>query len=292
MRYGVLILPEYKWAVAGELWKRVEDIGFDHAWTYDHLAWRTLKDSSWFSAIPTLTAVAMATQTIGIGMLVASPNFRHPVSFARELISLDDISSGRLTAGIGAGGAGWDTTMLGQPMLSQQEKTSRFEEFVVLLDKLLLNSETTWQGQYYTANDATTIPGCVQQPRIPFAIAATGLRGMKLAAKFGEIWVTTGDRSVKEPLDVASGVRAVDKQMKKLDKICYEVGRDPASLRRLVLFGPSLHIDSESEQAFSDAAGRYAEIGITDLVVHYPRQCEPYYANLKKFEQVMLNQLN
>jgi alkanesulfonate monooxygenase SsuD/methylene tetrahydromethanopterin reductase-like flavin-dependent oxidoreductase (luciferase family) len=44
---------------------------------------------------------------------VTSRNFRHPVPFARELLTLDDISSGRLTVGIGAGGQDWDATVLG-----------------------------------------------------------------------------------------------------------------------------------------------------------------------------------
>ena len=96
------------------LWRRAEALGFDHAWTYDHLAWRSLRDSPWFGAVPTLTAAAMATERIRLGTLVASPNFRHPVPFATELVTLDDISGGRLTLGIGAGGDGWDATMLGQ----------------------------------------------------------------------------------------------------------------------------------------------------------------------------------
>src|SRR5262245_16001130 len=83
VRLGVVILPELRWPSARELWTRAEALGFDHAWTYDHLAWRTLRDSSWFGAIPVLTAAATVTTTLRLGVLVASPNFRHPVAFAR-----------------------------------------------------------------------------------------------------------------------------------------------------------------------------------------------------------------
>src|SRR5207244_4600433 len=106
MRIGVLILPELPWSTAQSLWRRAEELGFDHAWTYDHLAWRSLRDEPWFGAVPTLTAAATATTRIRIGPLVASANFRHPVSFAKELLTLDDISGGRLTVGLGAGGEG------------------------------------------------------------------------------------------------------------------------------------------------------------------------------------------
>src|SRR5450631_481901 len=137
MRLGVVILPEHPWREAREIWRRAEELGFDHAWTYDHLAWRSLRDDPWFGAIPTLTAAATVTERIRLGPLVASPNFRHPVSFAKELISLDAISEGRLTLGIGSGGPGWDATVLGAPAWSPRERADRFAEFVELTDRLL-----------------------------------------------------------------------------------------------------------------------------------------------------------
>ena len=69
-----------------------EELGFDHGWTYDHLTWRTFRDSTWFAAVPQLAAAAMVTERVRIGTLVASPNFRHPVPFAKDLITLDDLT--------------------------------------------------------------------------------------------------------------------------------------------------------------------------------------------------------
>jgi len=83
MRIGVLILPELPWSTAQSLWRRAEELGFDHAWTYDHLAWRSLRDAPWFGAMPTLAAAAVVTTRMRLGTLVASSNFRHPVSFAK-----------------------------------------------------------------------------------------------------------------------------------------------------------------------------------------------------------------
>ncbi len=74
----------------------------DHAWTYDHLTWRNLRDGPWFGAVPTLAAAALVTSRIRLGTLVASANFRHPVPFAKELMTLDDLSHGRFTLGVGA----------------------------------------------------------------------------------------------------------------------------------------------------------------------------------------------
>ena len=95
MRLGVIVLPEQRWSDAQHRWRKLDEWGFDSAWAYDHLSWRSLADGPWFATVPTLTAAATVTSRIRLGTFVASPNFRHPVPFAKELMSLDDISDGR-----------------------------------------------------------------------------------------------------------------------------------------------------------------------------------------------------
>jgi len=265
----------------------VEDLGFDHAWTYDHLAWRSLRDATWFGAIPFLAAGAAVTERIRLGTLVASPNFRHPVPFARELVTLDDVSGGRLTLGIGAGADGWDAVMLGQGPWSRAERADRFAEFLDLLDQLLRRPETSYEGRFYRAVEARTYPGCVQEPRIPFAVAATGPRGMRLAATYGDTWVTTGDLGPEgASLGAHEGARVVREQITRLDEACAGVGRDSTSIDRLVLTGPRLDAGLSSLDAFDDAVGRYTEAGVTDLVVHWPRPDEPYAGDEGVFERI------
>lgn len=287
MRFGVVILPDLRWPDARATWTRAEALGFDHAWTYDHLAWGTLRDSPWYSALPVLTAAAVVTERIRLGTLVASPNFRHPVSFARELIAVDEISGGRLTLGFGAGGSGWDATILGQDPWTDRERADRFAEFVELLDALLTVAPVTHHGRYYTAIDAPMVPGCVQQPRLPFAIAATGPKGMRLAAAHASTWVSNGARAHEgPPLDAVAGSRLVATQMKRLDEICAEVDRDPASLERLVLTGLRLDGGLSSVEAFRETVGRYEEVGVTDFVVYWPRESEPYQSDAATFEEI------
>ena len=92
------------------MWQRAEALGAHTAWTYDHLTWQELRDGPWLAALPLLAAVATSTETMRLGTLVTSPNFRHPVTLAKEAMTLDRLSEGRLTLGIGAGGRGWDAT--------------------------------------------------------------------------------------------------------------------------------------------------------------------------------------
>jgi alkanesulfonate monooxygenase SsuD/methylene tetrahydromethanopterin reductase-like flavin-dependent oxidoreductase (luciferase family) len=286
MRLGVVILPELRRSELASVWRAAEQLGFDHAFTYDHLAWRSLRDSTWFAAVPTLAAAALATERIRLGPLVASPNFRHPVAFAREAIALDDLSGGRLVLGIGAGGTGWDATILGQAPWSPRERAERFEEFVTLTDRLLREPATSWRGRHYAAQEARSVPGCVQGPRVPFAIAATGRRGMRLAACHGETWVTTGDRA-REGLGAAEGARVVAAQGARLEETCAEVGRDPRTLARMVLTGLALAPGLESVESFRETLGRYEAVGVTDFVVHWPRAAAPFAGDRARFERVI-----
>jgi alkanesulfonate monooxygenase SsuD/methylene tetrahydromethanopterin reductase-like flavin-dependent oxidoreductase (luciferase family) len=286
LRVGVLILPEHPWRESRVLWQRAEELGFAHAWTYDHLTWRGHRNLPWFSAIPTLTAAALATDRIRLGTLVASPNFRHPLTLAKEIVTLDDISGGRLTLGIGQGSTGWDATMMGAEPRSPRERSERFREFVELTDLLLREPETTYLGNFFSARGARTYPGCVQSPRVPIAIAASGRKGMRLAARFAETWVTTGSRTRPGPVDAAQGTRDVRAQIDLLEEACIESGREPATLSRLVVTGPTLTSGLGSVDEFEDTVSRYAAIGVTDLVVHWPRANEPYKADCSIFERI------
>jgi len=146
----------------------------------------------WFDAVPTLTAAATVTSTIRLGTHVASANFRHPVAFARQVTALDDISNGRFLLGVGAGGPGFDSAVLGQSPLTGRARADRYAEFVELLDRVLCNHSTTWEGDFFSAIDARSAPGSLQSPRIPFIVAGNARRSIGLAARFGDGWMTTG----------------------------------------------------------------------------------------------------
>jgi len=260
-----------------------EEYGFAHAWTYDHLGWRSLVDKPWFDAVPTLTAAATVTSTIRLGTLVASPNFRHPVHFAREVTALDDVADGRLTLGIGAGGTGFDATVLGGGELDARTRVDRFGEFVELLDKVLTQDNTTWHGEHYSAVEARRAPGCVQMPRLPFVIAANGARSMRLAARYGQGWVTNGPR---EAADLEAWWSGVAELTKKFDETLADEGRDPLRVQRYLSADAAPVYSMSSTEHFRDVVGRAAELGFTDVITHWPRQEEPYAGSESTVEEI------
>ncbi|GAA2611255.1 LLM class flavin-dependent oxidoreductase [Streptomyces axinellae] len=288
MRLSTVILPVRRWSEGGrEVWQRAEELGFHAAYTYDHLSWREpFRDGPWFGALPTLTAAATATSRLRLGTMVTSPNFRHPVPLAKELLTLDDISEGRITLGIGAGGSGFDATALGQEAWTRRERTDRFTEFVPLLDQLLTHDEVTHEGTYYSAHEARGIPGCVQRPRLPFAVAATGPRGLRLAARYGQSWLTTGDPVANNAGTPAESFAALARQTEGLEKACAEAERDPDTIGRTLLTGFTPDRPLESTEAFLDFAGRLGELGFDELALHWPIPGTPFEADEHVFERV------
>jgi len=263
------------------MWRRAEELGFDHAWTYDHLVWAGLPDSPWYGTIPTLTAAAMVTSTIRLGTFVSSPNYRHPVTFMRDLLALDDISGGRLMCGIGAGGD-IDSTILGGEPLTPKERFERLAEFTELLDRLLTQDHVSHRGTYFSAVDARTQPGPVQRPRIPFIMAANGPRSLRLAVEYGAGWVTTGPRV--ETLD--QWWAALVKLGGRLDEALATAGRDSFTLERHLNLDSSPQFALSSVGAFEEMVGRAGELGFTDVITHWPRPDGPYAGDVSVLETV------
>ncbi|MEU4797140.1 LLM class flavin-dependent oxidoreductase [Streptomyces sp. NPDC023327] len=298
LRLSTVILPVRRWHEGGrDQWRRAEELGFHTAYTYDHLAWRSFRDGPWFGAVPTLTAAAAATERLRLGTLVTSPNFRHPVTLAKELISLDDISGGRITLGIGAGGNGFDATTLlaeGQQPWTPRERADRFGEFVPLLDRLLTEDSVTYEGTFYSATEARDIPGCVQRPRLPFAVAATGPRGLRLAARHGQAWVTTGDPKLFENGTPEESREAIRGQIERLGKACADLGRNVAELDKILLTGftPDRNRPLESVDAFVDFAGRHRDLGFTEIVVHAPIPDSDFATDQDVFEKIATEALS
>jgi alkanesulfonate monooxygenase SsuD/methylene tetrahydromethanopterin reductase-like flavin-dependent oxidoreductase (luciferase family) len=274
VRVGVCIVPTDPWPTAVAQARHVEALGYDHLWTYDHLSWQHYRDRPWFGAIPWLTGLAGATERIRLGTLVCSPNFREPLTLAKDAIALDHVSGGRFVLGVGAGGVGWDATVYGDA-LAPAARTARFAEMVEALDGLLTHGSFSYSGEHYVIVDARTLPGPLQQPRLPLAVAAAGPKALALTARHADAWITIGD-----PWHDGSeaGIeRAVREHSRRLEDACTAIDRDPGTIDRILLAGAGDDRPIASAATFEDYAGRYAELGITDIVVHHPRAEDPHW---------------
>jgi alkanesulfonate monooxygenase SsuD/methylene tetrahydromethanopterin reductase-like flavin-dependent oxidoreductase (luciferase family) len=291
MRFGIVILPQDPWPRAREKWLGAEQYGFDHAWTYDHLSWRSLADEPWNATIPTLTAAAAVTERIVLGTFVSSPNFRHPVPFAKDIATVDDVSNARFLLGVGSGGTGFDATVLGQPEYTPRQRHERFAEFVADLDLLPRGEEAgstagiSFAGDWYSAVNARMVLPESTAPvrqRVPFVIAANGPKGLGLVSRFGQGWVTTGQEGASGE-DWWDGVRGLTH---RLDDVASIEGRDPASIDRYLSLDSGGTYSLQSTNAFEDAVGRAADLGFTDVISHWPRASGIYAGDEAVLEAV------
>ena len=225
MRIGIVILPDQRWSDSRRRWRQAEEWGFDHAWTYDHLGWRDLVDGPWFDAVTTLTAAATVTSRIRLGTLVASPNFRHPAAFARQVTALDDVSGGRLLLGLGAGGIGFDSAVLGGETLPPRQRVDRFAEFAELLD---LHPA---RGRHDLARGVVRRRGRAEQPGLR-ADAPGAVRGGRQRAPVdaagGAVRPGLGDHRAPTSDDLERWWAGVAEAAARMDATLAAAGRDPA----------------------------------------------------------------
>jgi alkanesulfonate monooxygenase SsuD/methylene tetrahydromethanopterin reductase-like flavin-dependent oxidoreductase (luciferase family) len=288
VRVGLVILPTDPWSVARRQWEWADDVGFATAWTYDHIRWGGMPDGPWYASIPVLAAAATVTTTIRLGTLVATPNFRHPVVLARDAISLDDISRGRLDLGVGPGSVGPDATVLGQQPWSTAERMARYAEFIQLLRAVLDGdpaTRTTLQTPHYAAHEAPSTPGTVQRP-FPLTVAAGGPTGLRLAARYGQQWVTVGPTGPGSERRTPEAIlETVTRQVAELHDACAAEGRDPSTIGRVLLWMPTQPVIDSADQ-FDELESRAAALGFDEVVLHHPDQTGPFGGSVRAFEEI------
>ena len=290
MRVGLVILPSDRWKEARRQWEWADAAGFSTAWTYDHVRWGGMPDGPWHAAVPVLAAAAAVTHRIRLGTLVATPNFRHPVTLARDVLALDDVSDGRFDLGVGPGSEGPDATALGQVPWSVTERMERFGEFLQILRPILdgdAATRTTITGRHYASAEAPSTPGALQTP-FPLTVAAGGRHGLGLAAEHGQQWVTIGPTG-PGPRTQERVLRAVRQQVALLEIACGEYGRDPSTLRKILLWTPVETVITSLDQ-FDELAAPYEDLGFDQLVMHHPQQTGPYGGSLATFEEIAARQ--
>lgn len=168
MKFGLYVPPFGEYAnarVLANLAKDAEDAGWDGFFTWDHLAF------DWISA-PVVdpwvayTAIAMTTQRIRFGPLVTPLPRRRPWKLARETVSLDHLSGGRLILGVGLGGGPAENAAFGEPY-EPKELAGRLDEGLDVLTGLWRGEPFHYEGRYYQVKESLFLPAPLQSPRIP-----------------------------------------------------------------------------------------------------------------------------
>lgn len=273
LRFGIITIQNLPWEKEVERWKFVEALGFDSVWVADHFVDPYEPYSPWFEGWTLLAALAARTNRIRIGTLVSSISLRNPAMLARQALTVDHISNGRLELGLGTG-VTWDPaySMIGIENWPPKERVGRFREVVEVVDRCLRNRVTTYKGQYYQLRDAIMVPSPIQRPRPPITIGASGSLMLKLAARYADTWNSVPGEWHTSPDKMLEQTR---RRNRLLNDYCEEIGRDPQTLRRsLLVFGSEAETVFNSVDTFNEVVKRYRNVGITDFIFYYPSRDE------------------
>jgi F420-dependent oxidoreductase-like protein len=242
-----------------------------------------------------LTALAMLTQQVGVGTLVLGSTYRHPAVVANMAATVDQLSAGRLTLGVGAG---WQTNehrAYGISLPDVHERLDRFEEVCAVIRALTRGAPTTYHGAYYLVQDAYCEPPPVQ-PALPILIGGGGeRRTLAIAARLADAWHTWASSSVFRS------------KSHVLDRHCEAAGRAPNDVRRVC--GATVRIVSAPRQTaagpddgdtivgtaegVAEAIDQYRQAGVEEFIVRDDAGIPAAQANdfLLQFQAEVVRQL-
>jgi F420-dependent oxidoreductase-like protein len=183
--------------------RRAESVGFDSVWFPDHFMW----DGSTGRAAGTpllecylaLAGLAVGTQRVKLGTLVAGAPYRNPALLAKMVTTLDVMSHGRAIFGIGAGWAKFEFDAYGWPFPDVPTRMRGLRDTVEIALKMWASSPASYAGKVYTIKDARNDPPPIQRPHPPILIGGSGERTtLRLAARYGDYCNMSGTPEVVE----------------------------------------------------------------------------------------------
>jgi alkanesulfonate monooxygenase SsuD/methylene tetrahydromethanopterin reductase-like flavin-dependent oxidoreductase (luciferase family) len=209
------------WAEFEAAARRVDELGYAHLWTWDHLYAITGDPyKPVFEGYASLGALSKATSRVRLGLFVGANTFRNPGLVAKSLTTLDHASGGRIIAGLGAAWHELEHEAFGIDFGSSPgERLAWLDEAVAAMRSLFAGETVTSSpGGRYAFRDLRLLPAPVQQP-IPIMIGGSGeKKTLRIVARSADMWNTGG------PPD------RLAHKLEVLREHCAAVGRDPAAI--------------------------------------------------------------
>jgi alkanesulfonate monooxygenase SsuD/methylene tetrahydromethanopterin reductase-like flavin-dependent oxidoreductase (luciferase family) len=236
-------------------WRMGEELGFDSVWLFDHFfALYGDPDGPCLEASTLLAALALKTTRVRIGVLVYGNTHRHPAVLAKEMVTVDHLSNGRATLGIGTGWNEREHAAYSIPFPSAGDRVAMLDESLQVIRSLLTEQRTTFAGRFYDLQDAPFSPKPIQDA-MPIMVGGKRPKMQKLIARHADIWDSspTPDELRQRRVQLADN--------------CAEIGRDPEE----IVCSVSLGADRlEDEGGFADLVRSYRAAGASQLLFDFP----------------------
>lgn len=241
--------------------RTADRLGYDILWTSEHVILpRDVEtpypyggsfpydvDDPIFDPITTLTWLAGATTRIRLGTAVLVLPYHHPVSLAKSIATLDQLSGGRTLVGVASGWLREEFDLLGVPF---HERGARTDEAIDLMKHLWSARTAAFQGRFYDVRNAAFAPKPAQSPHPPLWIGGDGDPALRRVATRGDGWIAT-------PRDLV----ALEKNIGRIREHAEVAGRDPATIG-VATSGGARTIDE-----MLDLAPRLEAMGVTVMTL-------------------------
>ena len=208
----------------------------------------------------TLGFLAGQTSSVRLSLLVTGVSYRLPGLLAKIVTTLDVLSGGRAELGIGAAWYEREHKGLGVPFLPVAERFERLEETLqICLQMWDPDNNGPFEGRHFSLAETLCSPPPLTQPHPPILIGGGGeKKTLRLVARYADtcnLFATSHD-DVAHKFDV-------------LARHCEDAGRDPATIRRTLLYLMPMMAPADTEGLLSDAAA-YAKLGVDEIMVMPP----------------------
>lgn len=253
------------WADVRTVAQAVEQTGLDSVWLADHFLHRSPDGelTGMHEALSLLSAVAAVTERVELGNLVLCSSFRDPGLTAKMAVTIDEVSSGRLILGVGAGWHDPEYEAFGLPT---DHRFSRFAEWLEIVVRLLRQETVTFDGRYYSTDQGVLVPA--PKRRIPLLIAGGRPKMLGLAAEWADAWNTAwfGPPNDEVAERLATLQRAVEASDRPAGAVATTVGitvRDPEHDDG----EPNPKVIGGSVEELAEALRGYRDLGVAHLIV-------------------------
>ncbi len=200
--------------------RRCEDLGIDSLWLYDHLYGPGMREYPSMEAWTLATALLARTERIRVGHMVLCNQFRHPVTLAKMATTLDQISGGRLSLGIGSGSIEDEHRRAGLNWGTFAERSAQLGETLEILHQAFADERVDFSGKHFTVSDMPIKPGAVQKPRPPIVVGGVGETfTLPLVARYADVWNVP-----------TYALGEIAHKLSALRSICEDIGRDPQTI--------------------------------------------------------------
>src|SRR5258708_9481612 len=199
MEYGVILPQGWRLDLVGiadpveayeamtQVARDADNLGYDSIWIYDHF--HTVPEVTQeitFECWTSLAALARDTKRVRIGQIVTCNSYRNPALLAKMASTLDVLSHGRLSFGIGAGWYEHEYRAYGYPYPDAPERLRQLREALQVILAMWTEDEAVFEGKYYQVKGAINQHKGVPKPHIPILIGGGGEKGaLKLIAQYG-----------------------------------------------------------------------------------------------------------